>query len=279
MDAWAAHRLTDDERACFERDGYLIVRNALDDDTLASVRRAAAHHDRAFRDHPGVTPYHILNRHDLVGRDDVFLDLVDAPRTFPKVFGVLGWNIQCFHTQLVVTPPSPAAAPGGGYAWHQDNNRMNIDFETPPPHPRVSVKVGYFATDLPEPGMGNLSVVPGSHRLGRPALDLFEEPDGAVQITAAAGDAIIFDRRIWHAASTNHSETTRVFVTYGYAYRWIRPKSAMDLAHLYDRCDPVRRQLLGAAPSGPNGYYDPSDDDVPLRAWIADHLGTDAVAP
>ena len=49
----------------------------------------------------------MLNLHDLVGRDDVFLDLLDCPTTFPKVFGLLGWNIQLFHTQLIVTPPAP----------------------------------------------------------------------------------------------------------------------------------------------------------------------------
>ena len=43
----------------------------------------------------------MLNLHDLVGRDDAFLDLLDCPTTFPKVFGLLGWNIQLFHTQLI----------------------------------------------------------------------------------------------------------------------------------------------------------------------------------
>lgn len=155
---------------------------------------------------------------------------------------------------------------------------MNIDFETPPPHPRVSVKVGYFLTDLPRPGMGNLCVVPGSHLWGRPEVALFDQPDGATEITAAAGDAVLFDRRIWHAASTNKSDTTRVFLTYGYSYRWLRPKSKMQHEALFGRCDPIRRQLLGAAPTGANGYFDPTDDDVPLRGWIRDHLGDGAVA-
>jgi ectoine hydroxylase-related dioxygenase (phytanoyl-CoA dioxygenase family) len=156
---------------------------------------------------------------------------------------------------------------------------MNIDFETPPPHPRVSVKVGYFLTDLPRPGMGNLCVVPGSHLRGRPEVALFDQPGGATQITAAAGDAVLFDRRIWHAASTNQSDTTRVFLTYGYSYRWLRPKSKMQHESLFGRCDPIRRQLLGAAPAGANGYFDPTDDDVPLRGWIREHLGDGAVAP
>lgn len=273
-----AHRLTEDERDAFERDGYLVLRGVVPDETRSRLLHVAQRIDDEFRAQPGVTAHHVLNRHDLVEVDDVFLDLVDLPTVFPKVFGILGWNIQLFHTQLVVTPPTHPDAPTGGYGWHQDNNRMNIDFETPPPHPRVSVKIGYFLTDLPRPGMGNLCVVAGSHLWGRPEVAPFEQPDGATEITAAAGDAVLFDRRVWHSASTNKSDTTRVFLTYGYSYRWLRPKSKMQHDALFDRCDPIRRQLLGAAPTGANGYFDPADDDVPLRAWIREHLGDGAVA-
>jgi ectoine hydroxylase-related dioxygenase (phytanoyl-CoA dioxygenase family) len=268
LERWRDHWLTEAERAAFERDGFLMVRNALDTETLSTLHALATEHDHAYRRDPGVTANHILNLHDLIGRDTLFLDLVDRAETFPKVFGVLGWNIQCFHTQLIVTPPAHSDAPAGGYAWHQDNNRMNLDFETEPPHPRVSVKVGYFVTDATAENTGNLCVVPGSHRLGRPNLELFDTPHGACQVTGAAGDAILFDRRLWHAASTNRSDVSRVLVTYGYSYRWLRPKSAMNHAELRFECDAIRRQLLGASPSGPNGYFDPTDDDVPLRALI-----------
>jgi len=277
--SWVGHELTGVERDVFERDGFLVVPGALAAATVDALLSLAQRYDDAFRAEPGVGRYHVLNLHDLVGRDDAFFDLVDAAATFPKVFGILGWNIQLFHTQLIVTPPTHPDAAGGSYGWHQDNNRMNLDFETPPPHPRVSVKVGYFLTSLPEPGMGNLSVVPGSHRLGRPDAVGSNEPENAVELTASAGDAVVFDRRLWHAASTNTSEATRVFLAYGYSYRWLRSKSRMEPATLMESCGPVRRQLLGAAPTGANGYFDPHDDDVPLRAWIREHLGAAALAP
>jgi len=271
------HLLTGEERDAFERDGFVVLRGALDpttlDATLAVARRAQA----AFESEPGVGPHHGLNLHDLIGRDDAWLDLVDRPTTFAKVWGVLGWNIQLFHTQLLVTPPAPEGAGRGAYGWHQDNNRMNLDLETDP-QPRVSVKVGYFLTDLPETGMGNLAVVPGSHRAGRPDVALGDQPDGATEVIAEAGDAILFDRRLWHAASTNASDRTRIFVTYGYSYRWLRPKSAMQHTDLFERVDPIRRQLLGWCTSA-NGYFEPTDDDVPLRTWIRDHVSEAAVAP
>ena len=115
--------------------------------------------------------------------------MIDLPTTFPKVWGVLGWHIQVFHTQLLVTPPAHPDAGPGAYGWHQDNNRMNLDLG-PPPQPRISMKVGYFLTDLPSPGMGNLVVVPGSHRNPRPDISAGDAPDGAIEITAASGDAV-----------------------------------------------------------------------------------------
>ena len=275
--ACLAHLCTSEVRAAFERDGFVLVEGALDADRRARLLDVAARADAEFRAEPGVGDHHVLNQHDLIGRDDAYLDLVDLPTTFPVVWAVLGWHIQLFHTQLIVTPPSPPEAVRGGYGWHQDNNRMNLDIDTAP-QPRVSVKVGYFLTDLPEPGMGNLCVVPGSHLQRRPAVPFGEQPARAVEVTARAGDAIVFDRRLWHSASTNHSPHTRVFLTVGYSHRWLRPKSKMDLGALLDAMPPIRRQLLGATTSA-NAWFDPTDDDVPLRNWIREHVGDHAVAP
>jgi hypothetical protein len=276
-DACLANLATAAELRAFDTDGYLMVRDALPADLSERLLHAARRADALFRVTEHVGPHHVLNEHDLIGRDDAYLDLVDLPTTFPKVWAILGWHIQLFHTQLLVTPPAPSNAGHGAYGWHQDNNRMNLDLETTP-QPRVSVKVGYFLTDLPEPGMGNLCVVPGSHTRSRPHVPMGEQPEGAVEVTARAGDAILFDRRLWHSASTNHSATSRVFVTVGYSYRWLRPKSQMDLERVRDDLVPIRRQLLGATTSA-NAWFDPTDDDVPLREWIRAHIGEDAVAP
>lgn len=272
MTDWLAHRLTADERAEFARDGFVTVRGALEPDRLARLRAVVADHDREFRARPGIGPLHVLNEHDLVGREPEWLDLLDLPTTFPKVFGILGWNIRLFHTQLIVTPPVGPHAQPGGYGWHQDNNRMNRDLGAGP-QPMVSLKVGYFLTDLPEPGMGNLCVVPGSQHVGveGPELGADGQPVGACEVLAAAGDAIVFDRRLWHSASSNRADVAREFLTFGYAHRWLQPKSAMQHADLFDRVDPIRRQLLGFT-TGANGWFDPEPEDVPLRDWMRAHL-------
>jgi ectoine hydroxylase len=272
------HVLSDAEREQFTACGYIVVRDALAPVDVERLRVAAFERDRAYRRASGIGAHHVLNEHDLIVKDDVWLDLIDWPTTFPKVWTLLGWNIQLFHTQLIVTPPAPAGASPDAYGWHQDNNRMNRDLDEPR-QPMISLKVGYFLSDVPEKGMGNLCVVPGSHRAGFDELCVGDgRPVGAEAITASAGDAVIFDRRLWHSASTNCSDVTRVFLTYGYSHRWLRPKSAMRHEHLYERVDPIRRQLLGQATSA-NGYYDPLPEDVPLREWIRSELGDVAVRP
>ncbi len=105
-----------------------------------------------------------------------------------------------------------------------------------------------------------------------------KQPVGAVEVIAKAGDAILFDRRLWHAGAANHSGLPRKVLYYGYSYRWLRPKSAMALDHVFPHVSPIRRQLLGWASSA-NGRYDPQDEDVPLRAAIAEQFGSDQVAP
>lgn len=272
-------RLQDSELEAFEGDGFVALPSALDAAQVTALRAAAERLDAASRAEPGVGPHHVLNRHDLVAEDPAFLDLVDHPLAVDAAWRTLGWNVQLHHTQLVVTPPAPSGARAGAYGWHRDNNRMNRELGVDD-QPRVSVKLAWFLTDLPEPGMGNLCVVPGSHRTRR--RDLPEpdaDPAGGIEVTARAGDALLFDRRIWHAASTNVSQATRVVLFYGYSFRWVRPKSAMDPAVVLPLADdPIRRQLLGACTTA-NGCYDPLDDDVPLRAWIRERYGDEAVAP
>ncbi len=63
---------------------------------------------------------------------------------------------------------------------------------------------------------------------------------------------------------------------YGYSYRWLRPRDDMTVDHVMDRCGPIRRQLLGAGTGG-MGYTSPGPEDVPLKAWMEQHLPPEEV--
>ena len=278
--ACLAHCLSDAERESFEADGYLIVADALPAEVVERLTALVDALDLEHRPKEGLTPYERLHLRDFLATDELFLELLDWPTTFPKVWGILGWHIQLYLSHVDVTPPEPPDVERalGRLQWHQDSGRLNVDIESDP-RPRISIKVGYFLTDTTAAGKGNFYILPGSHlqtRLELPSGDA-SNPAGAIPVCVAPGTAVIFDRRLWHSRSPNFSDVTRKAIFYGYSYRWLRPRDNTRIED-FDHCrDPIRRQLLGATHDG-HGYTSPADEDVPLKFWIAEHLGEEAVA-
>lgn len=291
--------LTEDEHSDFEQNGFFIVENVLPPEMVKDLTTVVDRLDTQYRSTeispdqktPGtidpnqppaelVGPYDRLNLMDFVGKDEIFLELLDWYKTFPKVWGILGWNIQLYHSHLTVTPPGPPGEAGvkKRLGWHQDSARLNHELETTP-QPRISLKVAFFLTDTTEQGRGNFYVLPGSQRQKTPDFppDGVSDPEEALAVKAPSGAAVFFDRRLWHSASPNYSDIPRKVLFYGYSYRWLRPRDDMTVDHFMDRCDPIRQQLLGASTGG-HGYTSPTDEDVPLKLWLAEHLGEEAVA-
>lgn len=268
------HRLTDEERGAFERDGLFYIENALSPEQVSALTAIVdgIHEQKLAGGHPNDQAMFLPN---FIPENPMFADLVDYGQVFPKVWGILGWNIYLYHTHLIVTPPSGKEKTDQTFGWHQDSGRVNRDIDTRP-RPRLSLKVAYFLSDVSEEGRGNFWVVPGSHRnddLERPT-DGHGQPEGATPVLAKPGTAVFFDRRLWHAASPNWSNVTRKVLFYGYGYRWIRTKDDMTVSELWNDDDPIRRQLLGYGLNA-NGHYSPTDDDVPLRGWLDEHSPAD----
>lgn len=279
MDPQSVHHvLNPAEKETFERDGYLIVEDVIPPDLVAKLNQAVDRITAAERVKEGIAATEGINILDFIGRDDLFLELLDWPLTFPKVLGMLGWNLQLYHSHMIITPPMATGGPGQkGLNWHKDSGRLNQELETDP-QPRISLKVAYFLTDTSQVGRANLYVIPGSHLLNKLPLDENGDPKGGIAVLARPGTAVFFDRRIWHASSPNTSTVARKVLFYGYSYRWLRPRDDMQVSHYMERIDPIRRQLLGASASGGHGYSSPKPEDVPLRAWMKENLGEQVVS-
>ncbi len=241
-----------------EDNGFVVIADALAGTEIATLTDAV---DVLHRARGGGT----LHELGFLGADPRFLLPVDHESVLPLVVGALGWNIYVYHCHLDVHPPSLEPS---RWRWHQDGGRQNVELESP--RPRLSVKVAWFLTDVTSADMGALWVIPGSHRrdtLERPS-DGSLVPPGARPLFVRAGTAVIFDRRLWHARGDNTSTATRKALFYAYTYRWIRDRDELGLdARVLARCDPVRRQLLGAGTSA-IGHWIPTPEDVPLRAVI-----------
>jgi hypothetical protein len=270
-----AHRLTESERTTFDESGYLMLPGVLSGAEIAALTEAVDH-VYAAKLSGGHDPRAALFYPNYITDGPLFSDLVDDPRVLPKVWGILGWNIYLYHAHLIVTPPSGKTRDDATFGWHQDSGRVNVEIESHP-RPRLSLKVAYFLSDTSVEGRGNFWVIPGSHRddaLERPTGNI-GQPPGAVPVLAAPGTVVLFDRRIWHTASPNWSDVTRKILFYGYGYRWLRTKDDMTVQSLWESSDPVRRQLLGWGLNC-NGFYSPTDEDVPLRIWLREHSPDEA---
>jgi ectoine hydroxylase len=253
--------LNDEQLKAFETDGFVVIPGALTSQEVDRYRDAV---DRVY-ERLG-TPGKILHTLAFVGEDEAFLDLLAHPWTFPLVVQLLGYNIFMFHCHLDVHPTEPKPEKNI-WMWHQDGSVINRDIESIP-RPRMSVKLAYFLTDVSEPGYGNFMVIPGSHLwndIERPADDDNDLP-GSIPVLASPGDAVFFDRRIWHARSRNYSDRTRKAVFFAYTFRWVRNRDDMYLPpEMLEKLNPVQRQLLDRGNERAIDYWMPDGVDLPVR--------------
>lgn len=261
--------LSDSQRAAFERDGFLVVPDAL---PLPMVEQLTCAVDRLYEaglQESGLSKTNAWNLRNCVVHDPMFRKLLDWPATFPLVVDLLNWNLHLITSHLIVRAPSPPEADVAWKAegWHRDGGTSSTEMQEP--HPRLFIKIAYWLTDLSEPGRGNIRFVPGSQRMmGRPAqAEGAPDPYGAVEICAKPGDAVLFEQRTYHAVGPNKSNITRKSLFFGYGYRWIHPMDFKTTpSDILEQCNPIQRQLLGDTKTI-LGNYIPQDEDVPLRAW------------
>jgi ectoine hydroxylase-related dioxygenase (phytanoyl-CoA dioxygenase family) len=238
--------MTPAQRAAFERDGYLVVPGALDANEVAYYTSIVdvlyERRRRTGRLGTGGSMHEL----SAVATCPALAPLVDHPSTLGYVWSTLGWNVHVYHSHVDVHPQVAEDKPFR-FEWHQDGGRQNRELETEP-RPRMSVKVAYWLSDVSKPGRGNLELVPGSHTTSRvdgpPRRDVpWPDPAGAIEVVANPGDAVFFDRRLWHARSDNRSTVTRKAVFFGYTYRWVCNRDRVP--EQVDGYTPVQRQLLG----------------------------------
>jgi ectoine hydroxylase len=275
-----ASAMTKEQRAQFEQDGYLIIRGALSE---PEVEYYAAALDRVYAEQEaagGIKPGGSMHVLSAVANCRESIGLIDHPVMFPLVWSVLGWNVHIYHSHLDVHPHIPVKAPFR-FEWHQDGGRQNRELEGEP-RERMSVKLAYWLSDVSETGRGNFKILPGSHRTnwidGPPRRDIeWPDPKGAIEVQVHAGDAVFFDRRLWHCRTNNYSDITRKAMFFGYTLRWIAIRDEIagaDDPEWVQSLSPVRQQLLGHIGKGIPGelegdhHWGHYPRTTPLYGWL-----------
>jgi ectoine hydroxylase len=284
--AWTA--MTDDERAQFDRDGFLVVPGVLSESEIEVARTAVlGAYERAGQPGGhGLGATGALHQLSAVTSLPELAFLLDHPVAFRYIWSLLGWNVHVYHSHIDVHPQIKEKRPFR-WEWHQDGGRQNREIETDP-RAMLSVKLAYWLSDVSETGRGNFTVLPGSHKTnwlpGPPRRDVeWPQPEGAIQITANPGDLVVFDRRLWHQRSDNYSEITRVGAFFGYTYRWVAGRDEVaDLPNTPEWAGftEVQKQLLGGVGDGTGdhawGHY---PETTPLYGKLKEQGLLDGTIP
>ncbi len=266
---WLDHCASKEQLRQFDEEGYLVVEDALAPELVQGMTEAIDRIDKIERAAKGLRPDQTMTKFRTIVEDDLFLELLDNAKTFPLVWDILGWNVQHYISHLIVYPPEPEGAELQVGGWHQDGGRPVREMERP--QPRLSYKTSFWFSDTRIANSGAMRIIPGSHKLDeKPAQKILDNP---LHVEVAPGTAVLFDRRMWHARGFNTSAVTRKVIFIGYSYRWLRGLDYNNMPEeVLAKCDPIRRQLLGDGVDI-KGWWQPTDADVPLKTWIAEHRG------
>jgi len=279
------HPIDAEQLAHFDQQGYLVVRNALDSNTISTLIEAS---DRLIASDRQVNRQRTANGlydgfRNSVTLDDAYLPLMTHPTILPIVVQLLGANLHLMTSHLIYKHPDPAGAPSTHRTpgWHRDYAQAMHDLG----HysiPRIELKCAYYFTDLSEPNSGATLVSPGSNHLQAPIQIPAGQVDPAntVEPLLNPGDCLIFENRTWHAGATNLSGWIRKGIMIGYGYRWVMP---MDFrkqdAAFVERLTPLQRYLVGEQWDDEVNFQ-PNGGANPLKAWcqanglpVARHFG------
>ncbi|MEI9994403.1 MAG: phytanoyl-CoA dioxygenase family protein [Rhizomicrobium sp.] len=222
-----------------ERNGYALIRNVLDAESVAALAAEiaavfeASGTDRE-RDARDEFRYGMLNRSALAQKAVASRAILDA------VEPLLGEDCH------VIANTAWRNAPGHrGGRWHVDAGPHvprpeNVPWPDAIPYPVFAIGAHLFLEDCTV-AHGPTAVLPGSHRSGRaPPRDRQDDPDltfenkAPVLLPARAGDAILFVSDVWHRGTPAQDGHRRFFLQCHYGRRDIaqRIRTTAEVNHL-----------------------------------------------
>ena len=222
--------LTEQQAADFERDGWLVMPDAVSGDQLASLQADFAAWSEASRTHPepwdtdtvdGRPRFDMATGHsaeqpllrrvnDPVAVSEAYLDVMRNSAMTDAVADLIGPNVRFHHSKINSKQPGS----GTEVRWHQD-----FAFT---PHTNDDVVTALLMVDDVTADNGPLEVLSGSHRgpihsiwrdgVFTGAIDPELEAgfiDQSVQATGPAGSVCFMHTRLLHGSAPNRTELPR----------------------------------------------------------------------
>lgn len=205
----------------FERDGYVVLGQILDEDECA---RLVAEERRLRLDGGYGTSAHLVVMDQIENVSEAVREFCCGGRHLDAVAQLLGPDVALTHNQFVTKLPG-SRGDSSSIPLHQDNGYGTLD-------PPVDVTVWVALTDATISN-GCLVIAPGSHRLGlvehRVGVDnpAFREADGVVDVVPLeleSGRAVAFSGLLLHGSLENVTDADRPALF----ARYCRPDATMS---------------------------------------------------
>jgi len=230
-----------------ENDGFCIIPGLYNRDTINKALELVKKLNLESQD-DSASDVPFLNRdtqmvYNLQNKNFYFLDLLFGKEDLQKI--LIHFLNDTWFKQIPQTDPNYILR---SYMARSSNNRlpMHIDSFVPYKGPFVFImQMAIILEDQSEEN-GCTVVVPGSHQAGQYVEQIaFKD---AVPVISKAGDVVIWDSRLWHAALENTTEGTRWSIIATFSRWWV--KQFFNLTRslpqdIYKRLTDSQKAILG----------------------------------
>ena len=222
LNTFGADAGADSVAAAIERDGYAIVRDLLDPETLARLTDDLAPHLQAtaLGDPDDFMGARTKRFGALLSRCPTSRDMVVHPLVLEIADRVLGpycARYRIHYTGVMHIEPGETAQ-----IMHRDTGPFPIQNPAPPLTLATMWAVSDFSAEN-----GATRIVPGSHRW---TDDRVPEPDEIAQAEMPAGSLLMYVGSTIHGAGANRANAARCGVALHYALGWLRQEENQYLA-------------------------------------------------
>lgn len=200
--------------AQYEREGYVLFPEVLDEDLIQEARNHVAWLQAK---HPELRPEHL--GHTLMTHDPFWVRLISDDRLLDIAEMFIGPNIALFASHYICKPPFE----GQPVLWHQDGSYWPLE--------PMEVTTLWLAVDDSLPENGCMRVIPGTHHMNLQPLQrktdvpnvlnsqidpsLVDESK-AVDCVLKAGGVSVHHPNIIHGSNANNSPRRRCGLTIRY---------------------------------------------------------------
>jgi hypothetical protein len=240
----------------FMRDGFLIVEDAL---SAADCERYAAAIDAIAAADPRYAPARHYSAQNAVEKHPDLVDMIDRETHIGYAYDLYG-ELTKVHLSNVMLRPHKTWR---NY-WHPDGARA-LPYQVFSPELPLQLKVAYWLTDLPREDMGNLVVLPGSHR--HQILDAYDTHDdvpGQLPVCVKRGTMTLMHGSTWHKVNPNESSVVRKNVFMTYCPSWITPEDRYQNDPAWLATLNREQRILMRSYAHPYTNTKPPPEDFPL---------------